>query len=197
MISSGVISEMEKRCASRIEKFRSEVDKIPEQCPFSGKRPYYDGDVSCHSCGEERWYATCEEFSKIARSVPSSAPYQMSGLEYCMGKPWCGHLNDDEEITVVDIFYVPVDKKKLDSYVIHIVDRIRNCAPERRARWSSFDKQFPLGRLRELEEIRRELHSVILQSAGFTSRETSKESMAFRFALEEYLEKECRKLGVI
>lgn len=197
-MSTKPTKEMIERRQAQVRKFEDLVKHLADNCPEAGKRAWYPGDRRCStSCGKHSWYATCIFFMDAARAIPIGEPYQMPAAEYLFEKSWANpeQLEGKDVITVIEILGVPVHKKRLDDYVNHIVDRLRMAQRERV--FFDFERDRMLLRVRELEDLRREIHGAILASAGFTPGETSEESVAFREAVEGYLEREAKKFGVV
>jgi hypothetical protein len=150
------LETLNNRVRARVAKFRTEVEILFE-LPRDERR-------------------------KVARAVRASHPYTLRGREYKLGKPWCENIPDTEEVTVIDIFYVPVDVSKVDIYVYKIVQALKR--PGKTLHTVN----------KELDSLRRQLHADILGSAGFDPMEISQPAMAFKWALEGHVQREVGKL---
>ena len=192
-MSEKVSEEIQESVRAKVKFFREQVQLICTKCPEATIVRVAPGksEASCN-----HWYATCEHYPDLARALPVSEPYTITEAQYYLGKSYCPfnfpEKPQDTTIEVIDICYVPVSKKLVDEYVNHVVDRLRGL----RRTLSAFEKERLLFRVHELEDLRRKLHSAVATDAGFDMWETSHEAVAFKYALEGYVEKRAKTFGV-
>lgn len=99
---------------------------------------------------------------------------------------------DPQSDTVV-IFHIPVKKSLLDRYVSHIASRLETADNDPAMQAYSHERIFHIC---GLEHEREELHTEILHDAGFEPFDMSPEAIAFRYAVEEYIEQRVKRFGL-
>jgi hypothetical protein len=146
-------------------------------------------------------YYDMDSKERIRHSLETeiSNPYKLRWLDFCAGKNWIDEskYRDDDEIEVIDFHCLPVRKKLLDEYVNHIIDRLRKV---RKKELREYDEaKIDFWGIRELEEIRRDLHGRLMVEAGFDpmKERITAEANVFKAFVEVYLEKKARTFGVM
>jgi hypothetical protein len=131
--------------------------------------------------------------------IEISDPYKIRWLDFCAGKNWIDkkQFREDDEIEVIDFHCLPVRKSILDEYVHHIIDRLRKVR-KKELRFHD-EAKIDFWGIRELEEIRRDLHGRLMVETGLDPHREriTAEANVFKAMVEVYLEKKARLFGVM
>jgi len=122
--------------------------------------------------------ACCDKYrSRLKAAFPLGEPYDIDGR------------------IVVPIMDGFVPKKLLDFYTGSIIDRLKDVNRQRIIHPTETRRM--LWDIEEMEDERRQLHIAILAAAGFTPFDVSRDAVAFKIVIEEYVTDRARKMGVI
>lgn len=173
------------------------MDKPTRSDVTIGECDLLDKVCNCEKCDNIRqWSETEKRERRLDESCPKYIPRLLEAFP--IGKPVEG---EHGKLYPIMGGYIPC--KIVDAYSDNIIKRLIDLATEERRKYRhdyifrSKECYRPLYMSDLLERERRELHSAILNNAGFSFMETTTEATAFKIVIEKYVENRAHRMGLI